>query len=111
MDRLDRLVAEVRKIVAKRPEVSYGGACSYDTGECSDGTVGCLLGQALDAIDWGLYPEDSGDLIVDLLDEAGYEDFRVSWCGMVQEKQDMSAAWGECVEYADGPKTFDFNES
>ncbi len=106
MDKLDELVAKVREISAKRPEVSYGGACSYDTGECSDGTVGCLIGQALDAIDWGLYPEDSGDTISDLLEEEGYEDFRVAWCGMVQGHQDMSFSWGECVEYADGPKSY-----
>ncbi len=102
MDRLDLLVAEVRKIVAERPDVSYDGGCRYDSGVCSDGTVGCLIGQALGAIGWDLYPENSGELISNLLEEAGYDDFRVSWCRMVQSEQDCMSAWGGCVNYADG---------
>ena len=56
MDKLDELVAEVRSIASDRGEVTYpDGPCFYDKGECSDGSVGCVFGQALDNIDWPIY--------------------------------------------------------
>ncbi len=102
MDDLERLVESVRKIATERPDVVYSGNCYYDSGECSDGSVGCLLGQALQAIDWPIYERNLEDSIVFLLFNEGYTDDRVIWCRRVQAEQDVKKTWAECVEYADG---------
>ncbi len=101
MDDLERLVLEVRKIATERPDVVYLGNCYYDSGECTDGSVGCLLGQALQAIDWPIYERNPQGSIVYLLFNEGYTDDRVIWCRDVQTKQDSSREWAGCVKYAD----------
>ncbi len=102
MDKLDSLVAEVRKIAVERPDTIYcGGPCYYDSGECNDGTVGCLLGQALDAIDWHIYMVEEDTHIGAVLERQDYADSRTTWCRRVQEAQDNGGTWGYCVEYAD----------
>ncbi len=106
MDRLDQLVAAVRKIAAERPDIKYNHSnCFYDDLKCTDGSVGCLLGQGLAAIGWILYDEGYRHeiSISDLLVQAGYReaDTRIRWCSRVQTRQDICSAWGKCIEYAD----------
>lgn len=53
-----RIEAEIRRFAEERPNTVYVGlkdlemgtagyTCFYDQGECSDGTVGCIVGQGI----------------------------------------------------------------
>ena len=107
MDKLDSLVAEVRKIAVERPDTIYcGGPCYYDSGECNDGSVGCLIGQALSAVDWSIYNPGQDSTISVLLGVKGFEGSRVDWCRRVQQMQDNGRTWGECITYADEWKEY-----
>ncbi len=100
---LDKLIAEVRKIAAERPDTIYAhDGCEYDSKECSDGTIGCLLGQGLTAIGWYILEEADGRAITEVLENAGYleEDDKVQWCAKVQREQDWGASWGSAVQGA-----------
>ena len=78
MDNLDRLVTEIRKIAAERPDTVYESSlCHYNFGLCNDGSTGCLIGQALNAIDWPLYGEFSGHRISALLKDMVSNSFRL----------------------------------
>ncbi len=106
MDKLDSLVAAVRKIATERPKVSYTHeSCYYDSKEASDGSVGCLIGQGLAAINWeDIYDKDRESGIGELLGELHYNslnDPRVRWCERVQMAQDDGRNWAKSISFAD----------
>lgn len=91
---LNLLKTMVRKIAKERPDVKYGmpesGTCSYDEGVCSDGSVGCIFGQAAKLLGEPLYGSRE---ITDYYDD--------DWCLLVQTYQDKGRSWGEAVRQAD----------
>ncbi len=103
-DKLDLLVAEVRKIAAKRPLVAYEhDDCYYDAEQATDGSVGCIFGQGLTAIGWKITASGDGRTISGLLENHGYDvkDDRVLWCQKVQWEQDGGECWGDSVRLSD----------
>lgn len=110
---IDKLIAVVRNIAYERPDTTYGksiefkdcpGLCMYNKGECSDGTIGCIFGQALAAIGPYYPPTDLQNMgISDVLDHYGidYADDQLDWCEKVQEGQDKGRAWEAAVAEAD----------
>lgn len=113
------IIAEVRKIVKERPDVYYNpdGMCKYSEGVCSDGSIGCIFGQAftnlgINAKKFDQYPVPEGMLNygknyipgIDhiLRHEFNCEDIlELEWCGTVQNGQDGNLSWKEAVLEAD----------
>lgn len=103
---VEELVAKVREIAKSRPDTIYTGTekgCEYNAGRCSDGSIGCLFGQAMKELgehylEYGGYIDSvlSGNLKI-----AKNSDPKVLWCRKVQYCQDNSRSWGSSVEYAD----------
>ncbi len=102
MDKLDQLIETVRKIARERPDVtSDTKTCMYESGVCSDGSVGCLFGQAFEAMGWKPYDPVASQTIDKVLNgEVGYGG-KVYWCADVQEVQDCGVPWGEAVRQVD----------
>lgn len=116
---VSEIIAEVRKIVQVRPDVTYNpgiGGCKYANGICSDNTVGCLFGQALsnlgvDVKRFDKYPitqhkHDSTATYVPAIDKILTNEFEgsaqeINWCAKVQEQQDGGAYWKDAVKEAD----------
>ena len=102
IDKLDLLIAAVREIAGERPEVTYPVAgCFYDCGVCTDGTIGCLIGQGLQAIGWKPYEDNEFNGIGSILGREGYDGPKVFWLESAQSRQDGGGCWGDCVEFAD----------
>ncbi len=103
MDNLDRLISEVRKIASERPNVtSDTKSCMYDSGVCSDGSVGCLFGQGFEAIGWKPYsPNNSNLSVLGVLDSHYGDNDKLDWCSEVQDCQDNGMSWGESVKSVD----------
>jgi hypothetical protein len=118
------LVNEVVKLTKERPDVIYEGVndpgesaqCSNIRGDCSDGTKGCIVGQAF--FNLGFLPEDLefkedddtikdyndssvneiGEAFFDMSYAGAEEDLR--WLAIVQDNQDGGDTWGEAAEKA-----------
>lgn len=106
------LVKTVREIVRKRPDVIYEAkhTCSYIAGNCTDGSVGCLIGQALVKLGVTFDADETTKRISTLVqpfrddstDEAKkYNDVARDWLQHVQCAQDRKEAWIDCITYAD----------
>lgn len=111
---LKQVVSAVRELAAARPDTIYNrtgmGRCEYAAGECSDGSVGCLFGQALKSL--GIEPwklrDQGGNRISFALGDLGiipvadkFEDPDVRWCARVQRSQDGGSNWKMAIVYAD----------
>lgn len=103
---LRKLIIKVREIVKERPDVKYRGVaskdghkpnCFYDRGECSDGTVGCIFGQAAVALS---VPIGSIQASINKLGIKGTDQER-AWCQTVQCCQDRGDIWDVAVSKAD----------
>lgn len=113
-----QLVAKVREIVSLRPGVKYKPdevrdpdnpghvSCLYGKGTCSDGSEGCIFGQALVALGVDRGSLDDGEILgeisevldsLDIADNNGMDE----WCMVVQKRQDEGKSWGEAVAIAD----------
>ena len=102
MDNLDRLIAEVRRIASARPNVtSDTKSCMYESGICSDGSVGCLFGQGFVALGWKPYDPRVAMGLSGVLDTDYGDDHRLDWCCDVQDHQDAGVPWAEAVQLAD----------
>jgi hypothetical protein len=107
----NKLVAKVREIATARPNTVYlHRSCEYAEGECSDGTTGCLLGQALLALGYTVRElRRIDELTVSSVDAALKKLLKTDelpintlrWLRHVQVAQDTEVAWGEAVEAAD----------
>lgn len=114
------IIAEVRKIAKERPDVYYNpdGMCKYSSGECSDGSIGCIFGQAftnlgIDAKKFDKYPVphhtsiNGSTTYVPSIDHILRNEFNckevleLEWCGTVQNGQDGGLSWKEAVLEAD----------
>lgn len=108
---IENLVAKVREIATERPNTVYlHRSCEYSVGECSDGTTGCLLGQALRTLGYTVRDlRRLDELRVSSVDVAlkkllkTYELplKKLRWLRRVQDAQDIEVAWREAVEAAD----------
>jgi hypothetical protein len=105
---IDNLVAKVRELAAARPDNVYRGdpGCEYAGGESSDGTTGCLLGQALLALGFTaralrkLDEQSVSSINVALKTLLGTDNLppnKVRWLRRVQDAQDIEVAWGQAV--------------
>jgi len=106
------LKGHVRRLAEEHPDNVYNkpdgiGPCVYGSGTCTDGSVGCIVGQGLKAmgvdpvaLDEYVGEEPSG--IDDILDDAGLA--RDPWLSDVQAAQDEGRTWARAVRYADDRK-------
>lgn len=102
MDNLDRLISEVRRIAAERPDVtSDTKECMYEAGICSDGSVGCLFGQGFVAMGWKPYRPGVSEGLSMVLDEEYGDDHRLEWCCDVQDRQDDGTPWAKAIQLSD----------
>lgn len=114
MDKLDSLVAAVRKLAQDAPANRYTRAvndrvCSYDRGSCTNGSIGCLIGQALHVLDYRTDGVTGGiRSVVRVLLGVPYEESTsrstvsaVHWLDVVQMNQDRGDTWSHCIEVAD----------
>jgi hypothetical protein len=115
---IDQLADKVRELAIARPETVYRPAptgqtspaahCSYLGGTCSDGTLGCLVGQALLAVGFTVEQLRSVDLfgIEEALDKlhpfelTDHQYQQVRWLESVQNAQDNGYAWREAIAIA-----------
>lgn len=104
---LEQLVDEVRKLAKENPDNNYNNGyqkaqCFYNKGECSNGTIGCLFGQAMKRL--GVSDDQLNGFgskpIRDILREnrVKHNENLFSWCEDVQMSQDDGLPWGKCVE-------------
>lgn len=102
----EKIIAEVRRLVAEKPEYVYQqpfGMCVYVSGGCGS----CLIGQAL--FNLGLIDASlertihNGATAFGLIEHLGLdiENTELVWLRNVQFAQDSHAPWGEAVNHAD----------
>lgn len=107
---LDDVVSKVREVAAERPDFVYQSLqtdplgfnirCFYRHGE----KPGCIIGQALDRLDYVVPSSLEGENVYRVLDHLFGEpqaDDRANWLRFVQARQDGGSTWGEAVQYAD----------
>jgi len=88
----------------------------YSEGVCSNGSVGCVVGQSMTkaGLEHPVHDEyDFGELIggqshevrsTSQFDNGPFRLFgaAASWIASIQDKQDEGQTWGEALAYADG---------
>lgn len=110
----EQLKNEVIRIIEENPNNSYKPElsdvwvcrCRYTSGTCSDGSCGCLFGQALLAV--GITLEqlryfDSLDLTITrvlIKLEIIFSQSEKDWLGAIQYTQDQGRSWKSCLRYA-----------
>jgi hypothetical protein len=119
MVNLSTIFWTVTRLAMANPDTKYkkdtlgsGPNCKYAAGECSNGTVGCIIGQALKASGVTLKPEwDTGNgntasaIIDDLIEERIIEEpeqtgrYKI-WLDDVQGSQDTGDTWQEALNHA-----------
>jgi hypothetical protein len=114
------LIQNVRQLANDAPYNTYEGnkngyGCCYAKGECSDGSIGCIIGQAMITCDESIteYISDPArqskqfELLWDDMCETNLMEMsreEMNWCSKVQGLQDDGVAWQEAVSQADGVK-------
>ena len=112
---IDDVISRVRALAIAAPDNVYldaGRGCYYTRGDCENGSVGCIFGQALapeykerlaaidqhsacnidDAItQLGIGADVSSAAIAD----------RIDWCNIIQQSQDSGETWRDAVAFAD----------
>lgn len=115
---LKSLVAAVRSLAEASPDNIYcpeivdvggnGRNCFYSKGDCSDGSKGCIIGQALVKLGFDVARLDDNPPNVEGL-LAGWRDYAEiendtselqCWLAEVQESQDLGETWGQAVTRA-----------
>lgn len=120
MTTVEKIIAKVRELAAASPENKYIGfpdycVCYYTAGKCSDGTEGCIIGQAL--VELGLL--NKCDLLVYYLHKGEFHNdtmfvtklfeklniklslVQKEWLWKVQSFQDRKHSWSSAVNSAD----------
>jgi hypothetical protein len=106
---IDTLIETVRELAVHSPHNVYSSeglmGCSNVAGSCSDGSVGCIVGQAIRRIDpeFSFRGDEKSD-IGTLCSRHGWaliSDSRVRWLSKVQNTQDQNVPWAMCVSWAD----------
>jgi hypothetical protein len=109
---IDDIIEKVRELAKKVPDNKYNrdkndrplsGQCSYETGLCTDGSIGCIFGQAALALGLRLV----GGIAIDHVFSSRQIttetrlNRKISWCCAVQRYQDTGNTWAKAVEQAD----------
>ena len=108
--KLDQIYNKVIEICKERPNTSYeNDICYYTRGKCSDGSFGCLIGQAILA----LFPEDrlqlqenervtAKVLLENYMDKNEVDtdeaSDKIRTLNHIQQYQDNKHSWGKCLE-------------
>lgn len=103
------IVSEIRRLAAKSPGNKYHrtmAVCLYSKGSCSDGSCGCIIGQALSALGHDTTLLDKGDHAPAANEAVKHfipdcRELVLDWCCIVQAQQDCGEAWGTAVLKAD----------
>lgn len=101
------LEIKVRELAAKSPDNIYKPdesrqynqyvSCFYNEGKCSDGSIGCIIGQAIKALDEEFFEKIKKSV-------CGVSDIvygKTKWLQSVQAFQDKGNTWGKCIELSD----------
>lgn len=103
--------AEIRRLAAESPDNVYRGGedagCLYTLGTCTNGSKGCIVGQALCRLGFEEQCKEmdrsGGQNADDMLRACNIlGDYR--WINTVQGAQDEEMKWGEAVELAEVTK-------
>jgi len=111
MHKIQELAIEVRRLAVENPGTNYYARknCSYFTGGCSDGTIGCIVGQAARNIGYDEFlnaakieeDKDFSDTTADniLSKMLDVEQFTgdIAFIRYIQAHQDHGSNWGECL--------------
>lgn len=102
---IENIIAEVRRLAEEFPDNVYvsdnGPYCYYDDGRCTNGSIGCIFGQAIRnlGLDWDL-SDNVGILKVFIRN--GIPMYRGHlWCRVLQVCQDNGSTWKQAVTRAD----------
>lgn len=109
------LLTEIRKLADEspackyeRPTKGFAGACFYTKGVCTNGSEGCIIGQALAKLGHieklVEFDECGGKNAEAAIHALGLtiSETDVQWCSRVQRAQDGGRCWGYAVGYAEG---------
>jgi hypothetical protein len=99
--------AAICKLAAAHPDNTYqkpkgSNYCFYKKGDCSDGSCGCIVGQALVSLNVDFYEKVNASAQA-LLEELGImgDTRTMFWIGNVQTSQDGGSTWQEAITHAD----------
>lgn len=99
------LIAQIRELAKKAPNNLYikpdekYNTCCYDRGTCTDGSIGCIFGQALRAL--GLELKGAATISSVLSDnQIPCSESEKHWCATVQRLQDQGKTWSEALRLA-----------
>ncbi len=100
---IEALIDEVKKLATEHPDNIYimpeeTVTCMYNDGTCTDGSIGCIFGQAIKRLDPEIKIVETG--IADLLKnhlKITMTDQQLLWCRMFQIKQDSRKTWSEAL--------------
>ena len=118
------LIGKVRALVGKSPKNVYcdfNNGCFYNKGKCIDGSIGCLIGQALLELGWlNIYDcllIDIGTILYNRWDNVKYDSPYIkdilpmleiicnltekNWLATIQMEQDAGWDWADCIKKAD----------
>lgn len=100
------LITKVRQLAEASPDNQYqlrgtGVGCLYQSGNCTDGSRGCIVGQALRSFGWHDEKPNTGVAEVMRLLDIDSDDDRDNWLIHVQEQQDVGMKWEACIAWAD----------
>lgn len=107
--KLSELVKTVKAIIQSRPDVIYStiledglGACYYSKGKCSDGTLGCVFGQAFQAMGFKIPSANDSDSINSIIENfaVGVTQRQQDMCEGIQDWQDKENTWKTSLDMA-----------
>lgn len=102
---IEDLIQTVRDLASESPDNIYNrpegmSVCLYNKGICTNGSVGCIFGQAFRKL--GIEVDEDGWIVIVLITVFGYQSSSQNkWCSFVQCNQDRQKTWGECIKIAD----------
>lgn len=103
------LECAIRNLVRVAPHNVYtqvNGISHYESGQCTDGSVGCLIGQGIKQL-LGYMPPNPDDMclseLVAVADFSAVDDEQ--WFYDLQGAQDEGLTWHEALKIADNPET------
>lgn len=110
--KVEDLIATVRKLITETPDNVYKpdntvGRCFYNSGECKNGSHGCVFGQAFRLLGEevedvsGGDPRDTGIVSIFWRMRIYFTPQQADWCHTVQSCQDNRQSWSKALEIAD----------
>ncbi len=102
MIKVSEIIREVKRLAAESPDNVYnpnGAGCSYTLGDNTNGSRGCIVGQALKAlgVDLAALREGIIEVCLNRIPHESDVDNGILWLAGVQGCQDSRNPWGEAV--------------